>query len=58
MIWIEAVLDLESAKALAFNLSRYNEGEFVVFDQCEQQVVARYKGTYSSPPQRGRKFGH
>ena len=50
VIWIEAVLDLESAKALAINLSRYNESEFVVFDQHLQRVVASYKGTYSPPP--------
>ena len=51
MIWVEAVLDLESAKALAINLSRCNDCEFLVFDQHEQQVVASYKGTYSTPAQ-------
>jgi hypothetical protein len=50
MIWIEAVLDLESEKALAINLSRYNEGEFLVFDQHEQQVVASYQGRPTVPP--------
>jgi hypothetical protein len=43
MIWIEAANDLESAKTLARNLSRHNEGEFVVLTKWTQQVVAGFK---------------
>jgi aspartate/tyrosine/aromatic aminotransferase len=43
MIWIEAAKDLMSAQRLAKNLSRYNEGKFVVIDQ-KQQVVASFNG--------------
>jgi hypothetical protein len=50
MISIEAMLDFESAKARAINLSRYIESEFVVFDQHEQ-VAASCRGTYRPPPQ-------
>jgi hypothetical protein len=43
MISIEAAKDLKLAKTLAKELSRCNEGEFVVFDQRIQQTVASFR---------------
>ena len=44
MDWIEAAKDLQSANTLAKNLSRHNEGKFVVLDRRKQQVVASFNG--------------
>jgi hypothetical protein len=41
LVWIEAVPDLASAKKRLEELSKQNLCEYVVFDQHQQQVVAR-----------------
>lgn len=39
-IWLEAANDLEAAKARLQELSANNPGEYFIFDQRTQQVVA------------------
>jgi hypothetical protein len=41
LVWIEAVPDLASAEKRLEELSKENLCEYVVFDQHQQQIVAR-----------------
>lgn len=42
-LWIEAVGDLPTAKARIVELQQLTPGEYVVFDQRTQRVVAEVK---------------
>jgi hypothetical protein len=41
LVWVEVAPDLASAKKRLEELSKQNLCEYVVFDQHQQQVVAR-----------------
>jgi hypothetical protein len=40
-IWLEAVFDLQTAKARLHQLCTVTPGEYFVFDQSSQQIVAK-----------------
>jgi hypothetical protein len=41
VVWVEAALDLESAKKRSEELAKQNCCQYVVFDHRQQQIVAR-----------------
>ena len=47
-LWIEAVGDLRAAKARILELQELTPGEYVVFDQHTQRVVAEVKSRATS----------
>jgi hypothetical protein len=40
LMWVEPAEDLETAKKRAEQLAKQRRGEYVIFDQTRQQIVA------------------
>ena len=47
--WVEVVLDLQTAEARIQELQAHSPGEYVVFSQRAQQIVARFNSLMVDP---------
>jgi hypothetical protein len=47
--WVEVVRDLQTAKARIQELQAHSPGEYVVFSQGTQQIVARFNSPMRGP---------
>jgi hypothetical protein len=47
--WVEVVRDLQTAKVRIQELQEHSPGEYVVFSQSTQQIVARFNSRMAGP---------
>ena len=47
--WVEVVRDLQTAEARIHELQAHSPGEYVVFSQGTQQIVARFNSPMAGP---------
>jgi hypothetical protein len=47
--WVEVVRDLQSAETRIQELQAHSPGEYVVFSQRTQQIVARFNSLMAGP---------
>jgi hypothetical protein len=46
LIWIEAALDLQTARLRVMELMAASEGEYVIFDQRSRRIVADFSPSH------------
>jgi hypothetical protein len=47
--WVEVVRDLQTAEARIQELQAHSPGEYVIFSQGTQQIVARFNSLMAGP---------